>query len=733
MNNVSNVCDEPAGHYILQKLGAFGLITVLVGLPVNELFGYFILVIGAVIIFNAEVASRIWSWALAVSLVASVVVAQVLLRSPGIEEGHNVFLGDDPNGVMRNGLPADVFQSLSDRFDKQYPVDRRCEANKLRCWRGDGAVLRFISPPGVQPSLFASFRHCDPDAIECWRGYKFPDQVFAFSADGIFQKPLYSRRVSKINFVDPSWLHLGFTNDGAYDWDPQASDVVRVIRGRSWLIFNDRSQLVMPWFVMYRFPEAHIGSRLCWTGNLIWERREEHFEVIHHPSEQCRTLIADDINSRIFGDAVVPKTLAIRLIPNRVVWLSQIATTGLTAIAALAVLCLLVRHSFAKTILPLLLMAASLLVVALIDVTMIGGLRTHLGLEDAHFFDAVGRLILQSALAGDFKEAMRGAESVYFYTPGFRYFRALEKLIFGDTTLGYLSIILLLPIVAHGFFRRFLSRLWALGLVLIFVLTPIGAFFGSSFFLYAKYAIQGFGDPAAYTFFLGGLLLIVGRTRDRQPNRLGAAMGAALLLALAVFIRPQLVPATAIVLGGAAVVSLQRRHWWRLLGLCAGFLPVLWMPLHNWIFGGVFVPLTATATFPSLVTMSPSGYGQAFWELATLNFSGGRFLQALEQIAGWLSGFLGGLEYTGRLGQLSSIPFHAVAVAVLVYVAFSGPQFDLWLKIVARATLGQHCFALFYIASARYYMLTWFLSMLVLFAWLENRYSRKVEPISRRV
>jgi len=33
--------------------------------------------------------------------------------------------------------------------------------------------------------------------------------------------------------------------------------------------------------------------------------------------------------------------------------------------------------------------------------------------------------------------------------------------------------------------------------------------------------------------------------------------------------------------------------------LAIGFLPVLGMALHNWIYGGVFVLFTATATHPA--------------------------------------------------------------------------------------------------------------------------------------
>jgi len=64
--------------------------------------------------------------------------------------------------------------------------------------------------------------------------------------------------------------------------------------------------------------------------------------------------------------------------------------------------------------------------------------------------------------------------------PGLRYFRALEHIVFGESYLGYLSLILLFPFLVYGLFRRFLPTRWSLALILLFVATPIGTLFGTS-------------------------------------------------------------------------------------------------------------------------------------------------------------------------------------------------------------------------------------------------------------
>ena len=120
-------------------------------------------------------------------------LGQVFLAAPRIEEGHNVFLVDGPGGALEQTLPGEVFRFMQAAFDAQYPPERRCGRETPGCWRGQG----------------------------------LPDRPFAFSADGIYDQARYSRRVTGIDFADPTWARLGFINDARYNWYG-ASDVSRL-------------------------------------------------------------------------------------------------------------------------------------------------------------------------------------------------------------------------------------------------------------------------------------------------------------------------------------------------------------------------------------------------------------------------------------------------------------------------------------------------------------------------
>jgi hypothetical protein len=245
--------------------------------------------------------------------------------------------------------------------------------------------------------------------------------------------------------------------------------------------------------------------------------------------------------------------------------------------------------------------------------------------------------------------------------------------------------------------------------------------FGTTFVQYVKWSSKGFADSAAYILFFCAILPLIGR------NVLPAFF-AALLLALAIFMKPIVAPAAAVLLAGAGLAALYQRQWPRFAALCIGFLPVFSMALHNWVFGHVFVLFSSNSQDSNLLVMPPSAYGAAARDLLSLNFSGAA--RVLTQIADWLS---------GPAESYWTIPLNAAAVAIVIYVVVRGRRFDPWLRLIGGAALAQHTVALFYnAATARYHFLTWFLTMLVVMVfmhevgigWLRQRFPALAERIA---
>jgi hypothetical protein len=667
-----------------RKLAALVLVIAALGLPINDLFRYALLVVSFVAIFAGDLETEPRAWVAACVLAAIAMLGRNFLPAPRFDEGHNVFVVDAAGGVFEQGLPTDVFAFMRAAFDAQYPPERRCDAR----------------------------------AAGCWRGQQFPDRVYAFSADGIFGRSAYSRRVTGIEFDDVSWHRLGFVNEYTYNWYGSNSDLDRVSRLRGADVFREPWQavfhpwrLTMPWFAVYRFPAEFVGSRLCWTGVVLWEGPAEKFAPQRHDTMECRPIKPDDVGARIFAVAIVKDApLAMRLEAPLPVRLRQLAEPALAAAGMVAVLVFLVRRRARSPVLPLALIAAAVVVVVLNDASFVGGFRPHDGGDDGLFYEGVGRKIAQFALAGDFWSALRGEENVFAYGgPGLRYFRAVERFIFGDSNLGYLSLMLALPVLAHGVFRRFLPADWALAMIIIFVLVPIGGLFGSSYFLYVKWAARGYADPAAAAFLLAGLLVLVGNSQRGPDARFAPALGAGFLFFLALFMRPNLAPIAGVLLGGAGVAALWQAQYRRLAGLCLGFAPVATMALHNWYFGGVLVPFSANATLPEALVMPPSGYCAALAELVRLDLFGEHVQRGALQLARWLA---------GPSESFLMIPVHALAIVIALRVAGFGRGCDPWLRLTAWAALAGHPVAFFYLSFPRYYDATWLLTLVVCAVWL---------------
>jgi hypothetical protein len=358
------------------------------------------------------------------------------------------------------------------------------------------------------------------------------------------------------------------------------------------------------------------------------------------------------------------------------------------------------------------LIAGALVIIATIDASFVGGWRPLDGGDDGLFYEGVGRNIAQYLVAGDVWHALEGGEKVFYYGgPGLRYLRAIELFAFGDTNLGYLSLVLFMPILVLAIYRRFLPARWALALVLVFVLVPLGALFGSSFLNYAGLASRGYADAAAQICCLSGLLLLVGVRSAGPDARLAPAFGAALLMALGVVIKPVIAPFVAVLLAGAGLAGLSRRQWARVAGLCLGFLPVTLMPLHNWVFGGKVVLASANAANAELLIMPPSAWAAAGAELLRMDLGGEHVRRAVLQVAHWLA---------GPSESLAMIPLHAAAIVPLVWVAACGRGYDPWLRLIAAATLAEHAVAFFYAPAPRYYYMTWFATALVCAVWLRS-------------
>ena len=101
-----------------RKLAVLALAVAAIGLPINDLTDYWVLVAAGVVIFTGTIKPLPSRWVAAVLLAAAVVGVHLAFPAPRIDEGHNVFL-PGPGATKPSVLPRDVFDFLDRQFAEQ--------------------------------------------------------------------------------------------------------------------------------------------------------------------------------------------------------------------------------------------------------------------------------------------------------------------------------------------------------------------------------------------------------------------------------------------------------------------------------------------------------------------------------------------------------------------------------------------------------------------------------------
>src|SRR6202007_2513438 len=151
----------------------------------------------------------------------------------------------------------------------------------------------------------------------------------------------------------------------------------------------------------------------------------------------CRQITHPDTTVFAYSfDPAAPLAIQLRKTTGRLAW--DWTAFALRLFAAICGPLLLVRAAIGS-LFPIALGAGGLLAVYWTYPTLLTAFRVHDGGNDGLAHEGYARLMLQAVLSGKWKDALRGVEPIFYYMPGLRYFRVLERLVFGDTNFGYVA------------------------------------------------------------------------------------------------------------------------------------------------------------------------------------------------------------------------------------------------------------------------------------------------------
>ena len=661
-----------------QRAALVGLAIVALGPPLNRPVEILVLIAVIFLALCGEVRTG-WRWWLgAVVLVAALRGALALLPDPRIEEGQNIFLIDGPGGPLSRALPADVYATMEAEFDATYPPATRCDR----------------SVPG------------------CWRRRTLPAEAFAATADGLLKRPLHSRQIRAIDFDDAMGARVGVVNEVRYNWYGPEPDPQRMLFDPHAARATRGLRTTIPFYLMYQFPPDYAGSRLCWRGELLWEGADGRFDRRSHEQPDCVDLGTDTVGRRIFALSIRPAPpLEVHLEAPAAVQLTLVVRDVLALGAVLGLVVLLLRLEIRRLALPALWLALGLAGVILVaEPAFLAGFRGFVGGDDGLTHEGLGRLIARALMAGDWSGALAGGEPVFYFMPGLRFVRAVENIVFGDTNYLYLAVMVAWPALVFVTARTILPLAWAAAAALLLTL-PLGSHIDGSFVEMLKPALQGYPDPMGAAALLASYAMLFAEPADALRAR--RILGGALLAALAVALRPNLLLAVVVMTATAALPAWRNRGATGLVAMIGGLAPLLLIPLHNWVFGHQLILFTSSVDTAFTLPTPPAIHGRAIAALLQGDLGSPDVAQVGAQLADWLAGSGSGRRH---------VVVNAILLVPLVAAAFAaGP---VRLRLLARMAIAQHAALLFFHPFYRYAALAWLLTWLVDVALLQRAIAR---------
>jgi hypothetical protein len=670
------------------KLAASALLLLVVGLPILSIWSAMLFATTAfALVFGQR---RIgWRPLAGAGLVAIVVfAAKVTLPRADLAEAHNALIIGGAGEPLERGLPPAVFRRWKAEFDARYPSSR-VEDSTPYAWRGNLAL-------------------------------NVPDEWFTRSADAIWRRAVFTRQVDGFRFGSLGEFRAGFANESEFGPTRHAN------RYNFWEGSLKRDE--MPFFVMYQLSRASVGSTIAWKGSVFWEKSRGQFDEVTHSVVGGRAITANDVDHRVYA-AVLPgfgEDTFLEFQRSFRLRVSLAVATALTLIGALLVTVVMVRPRWPAYPAALALFTTGYVAIASRVSVLTGpigaGYLPHGGGDDGLVHDGWGRMMAMLMMSGHPREALRGAESVYWFTPGMRYFRMVEKIFFGDTNHLYALALACVPVILFHVLQRLVRTSVALAIVALFCVIPFG---NLAFAPYIAYAAAGYGEPIAAGLFLAGfaVMLLTQPSWGGSLRNLSLVFVAGAALAASMFIRPNFAFAVVWLGGVYALAAWKQGDQRRVSVFAAGLGLALWMPVHNLYYGHQFYLISKSGASIS-VPLSLMDYVRAARDIL-LRRDGSRAVALTSaQLQGWLGKPVFGAVNAGWLAGVDHV-VNLVALFVCGWVALSyvtGRGRRPITGVIAITALCAHAPMLFiFDTNIRYAMLAWDLSLIATIAWAADR------------
>ena len=450
----------------------------------------------------------------------------------------------------------------------------------------------------------------------------------------------------------------------------------------------------LPYYVLYKIPSEYKNSKVCGSGNLYYSNNvTKKFDIkdieFKKFNSDCVNYDKNFNEMLIFGYSInINDNLEINLKKNSFYY---------SLFFFSLILKLIFLYIFFKSflffekrikydyIIFLLIILSSIIIIYLKDPNLLTGLRYFRGGADGLFHEAMGYEIINNIYNLNFYEALRGGESTFYFMPGLRYFIGFNKIIFGETSYGYILIGGLLPIFIYNLLKKLTSIKVSFYLTISFLIFPIFENIGFGYFNYIGQITRNHAETFSITLIVIVLSLITLNKYEKKDDFFKLFF-ITFLLSLATFARPNFLPTTIILTLYLSLLSIKNKNFTNLLYILLGFSFSFLAFLHNIYFGQTY----------HLFTISNAHF--VFSDLYTnLNISEFGSSKIFLQLTKWNP-----IEYIHRLLFLLVIIFYIVKYRQSLFI------YSLFLCCVS-----QHGVLILTHPDSRYAYLAWLLTFIL--------------------
>ena len=469
-----------------------------------------------------------------------------------IEEAHSTFINENDIKVVGSFIPKNVLVEIEKKFNKNFDVNRFIDSHSI--WTN----------------------------IDQYKNLNLINSPYAFSADSIFQNQYYTRQIENIDFSSREELRMGHVNTLKYN-----------------LIYDKHLRRILPYYVLFEFSKESKDSQICVNGNSYYYFLDEsekgkkinNLEFIKNKSNDCINLDKDFEKFYLIGFSINDSD-NLEIIFKKSVYLKFYQVINFIIILLILVCSynLLSIKISTNTIIYLVSIISTFLIALVKYSNQIFGFRYYRGGADGILHNSFGQDIIINILNHNFLEAIRGNESVFYNMPGHRYFNAFSKIFFGDTNYGYMVLVSLLPLLIYIFFKKYLSKKYAIYLFTSFIFLPIFENMGFGYFNYIWQMIRNHAESFSIVLIISCLIGIHNIDNKKLvPFESFKVFFIGLLLAFASISRPNFFP-TCLILSLYIFLNyfFFQKKYLQSYSILIGFSAVLFCFLHNIYFANFF-------------------------------------------------------------------------------------------------------------------------------------------------